>query len=207
MTWHLIWPMQPIKLFPSLKITDIYFCSLMSFWSLASLMRKTNSTHLHPGDPNRQNHNFTTFATYLILTFNSENERLTLWAQARHCFSSKQSPAFFLRPDSRGLSFKSSHLSLRRRLKDSGRVVSWLPRRSRCWTLSRRPKLFGSSTNLFLLRSILTRWVKVQKLSGRRISRLLDRSRWVAFGIATWKMIKSMIKVKRYATPNIYPGF
>ena len=93
---------------------------------------------------------------------------ITLCAHARHCFSSRQSPAFFFRPVSSGLSFRSSHFSLLRRLKDSGSVVSWLPSRSRCCRFSSWPKSRGSSVSLFLLKSTFTRCVKVQKLSWKK---------------------------------------
>lgn len=46
-----------------------------------------------------------------------------------------------------------------------GKRTSWFPSRSRCWRFCRFPKFSGSSVNLFLLRSIFTRWVSEGKLS------------------------------------------
>lgn len=110
---------------------------------------------------------------------------LTLDAHCLHCFSSRQSPAAFARLGSKGLSFRSNHLRFWKQSqinlkhmqtcvcvcvkptlsweKLTGSRVSLLLYRSRCCRLVRFPRSSGRQVSWFLLRSTLTRWVRLQK--------------------------------------------
>lgn len=90
---------------------------------------------------------------------------LTLVAQWLHSLELTQVPAAFLSPSSKGLFFKSNHLSFFKFQNVRGSVVNWLLYRSNFCSSTSCPNEFGRLCNLLPLKSRPIKWRRAPKFS------------------------------------------